>query len=183
MDKMNSLIEKYENNELIEETVAGKKVTITRFFDVTSLKNERKNWITLEQCQNIVNAALALLKIMPNTFHLTRFVDVNDSELEITPNNYHFLRTVTECDSEFCFRHLYFASPLFCKMYATTHLFCKEQSSDFIREIKMVGLPEPELYDYDKIVITYTDFDKFIEYIKKSDEAIEFDFIKSFWQD
>lgn len=163
MDKMNSLIEKHENNELIEETVAEKKVTITHFFDVTSLKNERKNWITLEQCQNIVNAVLALLKVIPNDYHL--------------------LRLVTECDSKFCFRHLYFLDTYIFKEYTITYGFCEERIGALIREMEMGNVPDSRIYDAAKITTTYTNLDKFIEYIKKSDEVIQHDFLSEFWGD
>ena len=160
---MDDLIGKYRSQQFVSEAIEGKNVVITHFFEVTCLRDKRKNWITLEQCQNIVNAVLALLKVIPNDWRL--------------------LRLVTECDSKFCFRHLYFLDAYKFKEYTITHGFCKEAIAHSIGEMESGKVPDPEIYDCSKITTTYTNLDKFIEYIKKSDEVIQHDFLSKFWGD
>lgn len=163
INKLDGLIRKYRNQQFVTEAIEGENVVIPHFFDVTCLRDKRKNWITLEQCQNIVNAVLALLKVIPNDYHLPKLV--------------------TECDSKFCFRHLYFLDTYIFKEYTITHGFYKETISALIREMEMGNVPDSSIYDCSKITTTYTNLDKFIEYIKKSDEVIQHDFLSEFYGD
>lgn len=65
IDELDGLIEKYSNPEVFEEAVAGKAVLMCRSVDIFPLLERMKNFITQEQCEKIVTAALDLLKIMP----------------------------------------------------------------------------------------------------------------------
>lgn len=67
MDELDGLIEKYSNPEVFEAAVAGKTVLMCRSVDTSILLERKKNFITQEQCEKMVTAALDLLKVMPKT--------------------------------------------------------------------------------------------------------------------
>ena len=147
MGKLDGLIEKYSDPEVIKETVAGETVYITRSVDVCPLIKIRENAITQEQCENIVAAASNLLKITSKG---------------------DFVNCLYKNQHTFYFDIIYFISP--CAL----NRFLKERECDIdtairtIRNEKDIDLIENICFiDLSKAVKTYTELASFYEYIKK----------------
>ena len=150
MDELDGLIKKYENGEWVLVTVAEKTVYLTRSVDVCPLIKIRKNAIAQEQCQIIVEKASLLLNTLVN-------IGIR----------YEFSRILSVENNEFYFNHFYFLNPIQVELYIEEKAWRNPKVYYLFRDIEMGQIPPPDLYDLDKIIETYTNLDKFIEYIKK----------------
>lgn len=147
MGKLDGLIEKYSDPELIKETVAGETVYMSKSVDVSPLIEMREKFITQEQCENIVAAASNLLKITSKG---------------------DFVNFLYKNQHTFYFDIIYFIRP--CDL----NRFLKERECDMdtairtIRNKKDIDLIEIICFmDLSKTVKTYTEIASFYEYIKK----------------
>lgn len=147
IDKLDGLIEKYNHPELTEEMVAGEPVTITKWFDISSLKKRKKNLITQKQCENIVTAASVLLENISNAHDFVRFLNRNEDI--------------------FYFDSVYFVEPY------VLYKNIKQEGYDKIDLIMSCTRKNPwdgrtpHYIDCDKVIATYTNLTNFCEYIKK----------------
>lgn len=144
--ELNDLIKKYGHPELVSETVAEQVVTIIKYTDVSALEKRKRELVTQEQCKNIVTAASALLKNMP---------DVRTFALLLNRNS-----------SVFCFDPLFFME----RCYLTVLIDKRKGDVESSRAnvfISGISTEEEKHINYDKIVETYTNLTSFCEYIKK----------------
>lgn len=146
MDELNGLIEKYSNPEVIEETVAGVTVLISKNTDTSPLIERREKLITREQCENIVEIASNLLKIISKA---------------------DFVYFLHENKHVFHFDIVYFIKP------TNLNYYIKESKSDIDAVIKAARREDffrfkspLDSIDLEKVATTYTNLTKFCEYIR-----------------
>jgi hypothetical protein len=146
MDELDGLIEKYRHPEPVSETVAEQAVTIIRYADVSVLEKRKENLVTQEQCKNIVTAASALLKNIPDVHTFAVFLDCNSSVFYFDP---------------LCFIDDYYLTVLINKDKVDIENL---RNNIFIRGLKT---GREKYVNYNKIVETYTELANFYEYIKR----------------
>ena len=147
MDELNGLIEKYSNPELVEETVAGGTVFMSKTANVSPLIERRKKLITQEQCEGIVAIATNLLKIMSK-------VD--------------FVYFLYKNENVFCFDVVYFIK------HTTLSNWIKQNEGDTDSIIRAAENKtffnldsRIDSIDLEKLATTYTNLTKFCEYIRR----------------
>lgn len=146
MDKLDGLIEKYRHPEVVEETVAGVTVLISKNTNTSPLIERRERLITREQCENIVAIASNLLKIMSKA---------------------DFVYFLHKNKHVFHFDIVYFIKP-------TNLIYCiKEKESDIDAVIETTRREDFFRFkspidgiDLEKVATTYTSLTKFCEYIR-----------------
>lgn len=146
MDELDGLIEKYNNPEVFEAAVAGRTVLMCRSVDTSPLLERKKNFITQEQCEKIVTAALDLLKIMPKTdfvyfLHKNKHVFYFDIVYFIKPTNLNYCIKEANGDIDFVIK--------------------TARSEDFFKFKSPL-----DCIDLGKVATTYTNLTKFCEYIR-----------------
>ena len=147
MDELDGLIEKYSNPEVFEAAVAGKTVLMCKSVDTSPLLERKKNFITQEQCEKIVAAALGLLKIIPKA---------------------DFVRFLHENKDIFYFDLAYFARPDALRNLINSYACPADRVIEIIRkETHFVRFWIISNIDVEEVIKTYTELTNFYKYIKR----------------
>ena len=147
MDELNGLIEKYSNSEVFEAAVAGKSVLMCKSVDTSPLLERKKNFITQEQCEKIVTAALDLLKIMPKPdfvsfLHENKGIFYFDLACFLRPDVLGHLMNSYACSADDVISHIR-KGTCFDRFWIISNI------------------------DVEEVIKTYTELTNFYKYIKK----------------